>query len=317
MSIYDRDYIRESASHPRGGGPSTWRVVIWLLVINVSVFVLNNLLFFDRDRDLFGLSIHALEAFRLWTPLTYQFVHASPWHLLGNMLGLFFLGRMLLEMTGPRQLVRLYLLGGLGGGLLQLLYNGLFGPDAIIIGASASVLAIVIAVATLIPHRSITMLLFFIIPVTLKMKQIAYLIIAVNVLTFLFTMGAPAAGDGDRVAVMAHFGGILVGWAFVRYGFHHSKKPTRTARTARKSPAKKKKDRFGIRVIRDDEGDESAPAREDAASARDPRAPFVTSDVDAILDKINAHGFQSLSDAERRVLEQSSRKLSDRIDRNT
>jgi hypothetical protein len=113
---------------------------------------------------------------------------------------------------------------------------------------------------------------------------------------------------------MAHFGGILVGWAFVRYGFHHSKKPTRTAR---KSPAKKKKDRFGIRVIRDDEGDESAPAREDAASARDPRAPFVTSDVDAILDKINAHGFQSLSDAERRVLEQSSRKLSDRIDRNT
>ena len=99
MSIYDRDYIRESDSRPRGGGPSTWSVVIWLIALNVVVFVVNNVLFFDRDRDLFGLSIRALESFRLWTPLTYQFVHASPWHLLGNMLGLFFLGRMLLEMT--------------------------------------------------------------------------------------------------------------------------------------------------------------------------------------------------------------------------
>jgi membrane associated rhomboid family serine protease len=308
MSIYDRDYIRDSDSRPRGGGPSSWSVVIRLLVINVVVFVVNNLFFYNPDRDLFGLSIPALESFRLWTPLTYQFVHASPWHLLGNMLGLFFLGRILLEMTGPRQVVRLYLLGGFAGGLLQLIYNGIVGPDDIIVGASASVLAIIIAVATLIPHRSITMLLFFIIPVTLTLKQIAYLIIAINGLTFLFTMGAP----GDGVAVMAHFGGIMMGWAVIRYGLDHSgKTPAKSLPKAKKG----KKKGFGIRVIRD--GDEPAADRSGSDSSSDKRKPFVTSDVDAILDKINEQGFQCLTEAERKVLEQSSRKLSDRIDRNT
>ena len=308
MSIYDRDYIRDSDSRPRGGGPSSWSVVIRLLVINVAVFVVNNLFFFNPDRDLFGLSIRALESYRFWTPLTFQFVNASPWHLLGNMLGLFFLGRMLLEMTGPRQVVRLYLLGGFAGGLLQLIYNGIFGPDAIIVGASASVFAIGIAVATLIPHRSITMLLFFIIPVTLTLKQIAYLVIAINVLTFFFTLGA----TGDGVAVMAHFGGILMGWAFIRYGLHQ---PGKSPAKSRSKSKKGKKKGFGIRVIRD--GDEVGPERSATDSSSDKRKPFVTSDVDAILDKINEHGFQSLTDAERQVLEQSSRKLSDRIDRNT
>lgn len=307
MSIYDRDYIRNQDHPGRPGGPRTWGVVTWLLAINVAVFLLNNLFFYSRDRDLFGLSIEALGAFRLWTPLTYQFVHASPWHLLGNMLGLFFLGRMLLDLTGPRQVLSVYLLGGFAGGFLQLLYNGIFGPDAIIIGASASVLAIVIAVATLIPHRSIQMLLFFIIPVTLTLKQVAYLIVAVNVFTFLFSIGAP---ESDGIAVMAHFGGMLLGWAFVRYGFHQSRGRSRPARVRTARPPMK--ERFGIRVIRNGEGSDLDIQAADSQS----RKPFVTSDVDAILDKINEHGFQSLSDDERRTLELSSRKLSERIDRN-
>ena len=307
MSIYDRDYIRNQDSGRSGAGPKTWSVVIWLVVVNVAVFLLNNLFFYSKDRDVFGLSIEALESFRLWTPLTYQFVHASPWHLLGNMLGLFFLGRMLLELTGPRQVLQIYLLGGFAGGGLQLLYNSIFGPDAAIIGASASVLAIVIAVATLIPRRSIQMLLFFIIPVTLTLKQIAYLIIAVNAFTLLLSIGAPEDGQRDGIAVMAHFGGILFGWAFIRYGFHLSQGKSRPAQS--RTPLK---ERFGIRVIRNGEGADLDI--QEAESQK--RKPFVTSDVDAILDKINEHGFQSLSAEERRTLEQSSRKLSERIDRN-
>lgn len=306
MSIYDRDYIREN-NFRRRGGPSKWSVVTWLLVANVAVFVLNNLFFYDPNRNVFGLSLHALASFRLWTPLTYQFVHASPWHLLGNMLGLFFLGRMLLEMTPPRQVLRLYLLGGLGGGILQLLYNGIVGPDAIIIGASASVLAIVIAVATLIPHRSITLLLFFVIPVTLTMKQVAYLIIAINALTLLFSIGA----SGDGVAVMAHFGGMLTGWAFIHYGFHRPRRTGGRPRT-KKGPVQKRG--FGIRVIRNAGEAPLSPGSVECDT--ETRRPFVTSDVDAILDKINENGFHSLTDAERQILEQSSRKLSERIDRN-
>ncbi|NLT69604.1 MAG: rhomboid family intramembrane serine protease [Verrucomicrobiaceae bacterium] len=312
MSIYDRDYIREDASRHLGG-PSGWSVVTWLLVINVAVFVLNNLLFYNPNREIFGLSLGALESFRLWTPITYQFIHASPWHLLGNMLGLFFLGRMLHDMIPPREVLRLYLFGGLGGGFLQLLYNAIAGPDAIIIGASASVLAIVIAVATLIPHRSITLLLFFIIPVTLTMKQIAYLLLAINALTILFSVGA----SGDGVAVMAHFGGMLTGWMFIRYGFHRPRRFAGKPRATRISRTKNNPGRgkgFGIRVIRD--GAETTPRTEATGPSAENRTPFVTSDVDAILDKINENGFQSLTDAERQILQQSSRQLSDRIDRN-
>lgn len=310
MSIYDRDYIRESDSR-HGGGPSSWNVVTWLLVVNVAVFVLNNLFFYNPNRDIFGLSIEALESFRLWTPLTYQFIHASPWHLLGNMLGLFFLGRMLLEMTPPRQVLRLYLLGGLGGGLLQLLYNGIVGPDAITIGASASVLAIVIAVATLIPHRSITLLLFFVIPVTLTLKRVAYVIIAINAVTLFFSLGA----TGDGVAVMAHFGGMLTGWVFIRYEFHQPRRSVGRSRTARAKRSPEQKKGFGIRVIRN-AGEAMTAVPDSSKPDSDQRKPFVTSDVDAILDKINENGFQSLTDAERQILQQSSRKLSERIDRN-
>jgi membrane associated rhomboid family serine protease len=306
MSIYDRDYIRESGSSANSGGPSRWSVVTWLLMVNVAVFVVNNLFFFNPERDLFGLSMRSLESLRLWTPITYQFVHASPWHLLGNMLGLFFLGRILLGMTTPRQVVRLYLLGGLGGGILQLFYNALFGPDAVIIGASASVLAIVTAVATLIPRHRITLLLFFIIPVTLTMKQIVYIIIAINVFTLLFSIGAA----GSEVAVIAHFGGMLTGWTFVRFGFHRSKS---SPRPPRKRAPGVKNERFGIRVIRNEAASGPRDVGGTAPVGKD--EPFVTSDVDAILDKINEHGFQSLSDDERGVLEQSSRKLSERIDR--
>ena len=298
MSIHSRDYMRGEDRRV----PSGWSVVIWLIVINASTYLLNNLIFYSPQRDIFALSLDALKSLRVWTPLTYQFVHANLWHLLGNMLGLFFLGRMLLDMAGPRQVLRIYLLGGLAGGVLQLAYNALFGPDALIIGASASVLAIVIAVCTLVPYQRIQLLLFFIIPISLTLKQVALIIIASNFLTLLFSFSTQG---GNGIAVMAHFGGILFGWAFIRLGFHDT----------RPVPAKPRRDssfkeRFGIRIIRDSDpkSDVSTPPK---------KKPFVTSDVDAILDKINELGFQSLTDDERLTLEKSSRKLSRRVDRDS
>ncbi|MBP6603227.1 MAG: rhomboid family intramembrane serine protease [Verrucomicrobiales bacterium] len=304
MSIYDRDYIREDRSPQSDFRPGSWSALVWLLVINGAVYLGNNLLFYSPDRDLFGLSIQALKSFRIWTPITYQFVHATPWHLLGNMVGLYFLGKMLMTLTSPRQLVRIYLLGGLAGGALQLAWNAAFGPDAVIIGASASVLAIVIAVATLIPYQRITMLLFFVIPVSLTMKQVALVIIGFNVVSLLFDFGSSAE---NGIAVMAHFGGIFFGWCYIHYRLHLEK-----ASPSRARPSKPAKSRFGIRLIRDREEGDAAEVRE----AGGQKKPFVSSDVDAILDKINEQGFQSLTEAERDTLKQSSRKLSDRIDRN-
>ncbi len=298
MSIQSRDYMRGNDRRT----PPAWSVVTWLIVINAGTYLLNNLIFYSPERDVFALSFDALKSLRIWTPLTYQFVHANLWHLLGNMLGLFFLGRMLLDIAGPRQVVRVYLLGGFAGGALQLAYNAVFGPDALIIGASASVLAVVFAVCTLIPHQRIQLLLFFVIPVSLTLRQVALIVIASNFLTLLF--GFSAQG-GNGIAVMAHFGGMLLGWAFIRLGLHDprysSGNPGRGSRF---------KERFGIRIIRDSD-------RKTAEPSPQKKRPFVNEDVDAILDKINETGFQSLTENERLTLEKSSRKLSRRVDRDS
>ncbi len=299
MSTYDRDYMRDD-SRRGGNGPSSWSVVIWLIVVNAVVYLLNNLLFYNPSRDWFGLSIEALGAGRVWTPVTYQFIHANLWHLIANLLGLFFLGRLLLTLVPPVHVLRLYLIGGLVGGAFQLGWNAIF-SDAIIIGASGSVLAIVIAATTLVPHQRIQLLLFFIIPVTLTMRQVAWVLVAVNALTLLFGL---ASNNQDTVAVMAHFGGMFFGWLYVSRGWHEASRKT----------LHQKRTGFGVRIFRE-EPKPSPNSRRGGPAGPANKAPFVTSDVDAILDKINERGFQSLTEEEHRLLRDQSEEISRRIDR--
>ncbi len=300
MSIYSRDYMKEGGSS--GSGPGSWSVVTWLLAVNIAVFLLQ--MFFLRPGGLnpLALSMEAIQKWHLWTFVTYQFAHFNLLHILGNMIGLYFLGRMLLNLVGPRHLLNIYFLGGFAGGLFQLLFSLLIGEDSQIIGASASVLAIVLAVATLIPHQSIQLLLFFIIPVKLTMRQVALLCIVLNAVIVLYQFVARPTND-VATAAMAHFGGIALGWAYIRYWLPSANDRARSGKKPRKNS------RFGIRILRDDE---PGPAGREKK-----KQPFVANDVDAILDKINEKGFQSLTEDERRILERSSRKLSDRIDRDS
>jgi membrane associated rhomboid family serine protease len=299
MSTYDREYMRDE-SRRAPAGPSTWSVVIWLVVVNVGAYLLNNLFFYNPSREWFGLSIEALASGRVWTLLTYQFIHANLWHLIANLLGLFFLGRLLLSLIPSHHVVRLYLIGGLVGGAFQLAWNAVF-TDAIIIGASGSVLAIVIAATTLVPYQRIQMLLFFIIPVTLTMRQVAWILVAVNALTLLFGI---STSNEDGVAVMAHFGGMFFGWLYITRGWHQ---------VGEKSP-RKKRSGFGVRILKD-EAKPGTPPRKSEKAGPVKKAPFVTSDVDAILDKINEQGFQSLTEEEHRILRERSGEISRRIDR--
>lgn len=297
--------MREGGS-TGGFGPRGWNVVTWLLVVNVAVFVVQTFLLYNPQAatNPLALSLEAVSKWQLWTFVTYQFSHFSLLHLLGNMIGLYFLGGMLLNLVGPKHLLYIYFLGGFAGGILQLLFSLMMGQDAQIIGASASVMAIVLAVATLIPHQTIQLLLFFIIPIKMTMRQIALLVIAINALTVVYQLVASPT-DGVATAAMAHFGGIGLGWAYVRYWL-----PSANDRLRGKSKKKPRRKGFGIKILRD--GD-SGPA----GKSPDPKQPFVATDVDAVLDKINEQGFQSLSDDERHLLERSSRKLSDRIDRDS
>ena len=288
MSIYSRDYMRDGSSQ-RPGSPATWNGVTWLLVINAAVFLVN-LISVGKLGSYLGLTVDSLRSFWLWTPITYQFTHFGLFHFAGNMLGLFFIGRLLLGIIGPRRLLRVYLLGGLAGGFLEILFHLAIGKGGLVIGASGAVLSILAAAATILPHQRFQLLLFFIIPISMTLRTVLWLSSGFNVVTLIMVL----TDQGGGIAVMAHFGGMLFGWLYIKYWYE------------RDDGASMKK-RFPIRILRD-----SDPA----PRARKPKKKkaFVSSDVDAILDKINEQGFQSLSDEEKKLLEKSSERLSKRIE---
>lgn len=142
---------------------------------------------------------------RPWTVITYMFSHYSFFHILFNMLWLYWLGRIFLEFFMPRQLGGLYVLGGLGGAALYVAaYNLLPTLDAthsLMLGASASVMAIVIAVSVYRPDYQINLL--FIGGISLKWVAIATV--------FIDLIGIEGSNMGGHIA---HLGGMLVGLWF-------------------------------------------------------------------------------------------------------
>src|SRR5690606_4445702 len=121
---------------------------------------------------------------RPWTILTYMFLHAGLWHILVNMLFLFWFGRLLEEYLGRKKVISLYFLGGIAGGLLYFISYNIFRylkfqlVYAMLVVASASVMSILVASATLFPDYSFFPLLFG--PVNLK-----YIALVLVILDFL------------------------------------------------------------------------------------------------------------------------------------
>jgi len=149
-------------------------------------------------------------AHRPWTLITYMFTHGALFHLIFNVLILYWFGQFFMQEFGSKKIVSLYLIGGIGGGLFYLLfYNALpffdeLRADTIAVGASASVMAIVAAVATHVPQRRMT--LAFIGPV--KILYIAlFIFVTSTILDF-------TSNTGGKIA---HMGGALMGFLFARY----------------------------------------------------------------------------------------------------
>jgi len=271
-------------------------MVTWLIVINVAMLILTMVV--APLTDYLALSWEGLTSLKIWTLVTYQFVHENPFHLFFNMIGLFFLGRMLQQAIGGRHLLKIYLLGGILGGLLQLALGLILGENTFVIGASASVLAIIVALATYAPYQVIQLLLFFVIPVSLKLKHLAFFLVGVDLLTLLYQLTQPTSSN---TAVVAHLGGMLFGYLYIRHWL-----PRQNVAGKRRTL----KERFGVRILKDGE----PPKRSPSATSPPRKKPFIGSEVDAILDKINEEGFQSLTKEEKKLLEKSSKKLSKKID---
>lgn len=178
--------------------------------INVAIFVLESLLP-GRSQAwvdaVFGLSQRGISHGMVWQFVAHQFVHASLFHLLVNMLGLWFAGRVLENLLGPVRFVLFYLACGVAGGVLQLLLS----PGPVLIGASGAVCGVVAAFSALYPEMQITALLFFVLPIRMRGKWLGRIIVIVSV--FLL-----ATGLGGNIGNAAHLGGALAGYAIVWMG---------------------------------------------------------------------------------------------------
>ncbi len=155
-----------------------------------------------------ALSREGLRHGLVYQLITFQFLHGGFWHLLGNMIGLYFFGRAVESMLGSRGMLALYLVSGTVGGLLQMAlgfaFPQLFG--AAVVGASAGVFGLIAAFAVNAPDDPITLLLFFILPVTFPAKVLLWIeggIALVGVLGPLLRL--PVFDPG--VAHAAHLGG--------------------------------------------------------------------------------------------------------------
>ncbi len=218
------------------------------------------------------------QKFMIWQPLTYLFVHGGLLHLVWNMFVLWMFGGDVERTWGTRRFLFFYFLTGVGAGLFILLLSG---PQTVTIGASGAVLGVLVAFAMLFPNRPITLLLFFVFPVTLKAKHLA---IGIAAITFLSLI---SRSEGGNISHLGHFGGMVLGYLYVRYS----------------DTTRSRFDNFAGNM------GSASRVRTPRGQKRQPADRYSPEKVDAILDKIAAQGIDSLTEEEREVLKNASSRM--------
>lgn len=285
-------------------------VVGKFIFVNVALYVL--LLFIGVFSVLFNagsLSADVLSfvelpaslgelALRPWTVFTYMFIHAGLWHILWNMLALYFFGRIFLNFYSVRHFVGIYILGGLFGALFFVLaynlfpYFGPYLPFSRLVGASAAVLAVVVAAAVRSPQYRINLMFVG----SVKLSTFALVVVAMS---FLMLSGGNAGGN------FAHLGGAFAGW-LVADMLNKGRDLTQVVNgpidwvsslIVRLRTPRKKKTKFTYT-----RGGRSADYEYNARKKAD------EAEVDRILEKVKKGGYASLSEEEKKRLFEASSK---------
>lgn len=279
-----------------------------IVVINIAVFLVLNIIsivmiFAGEESGRFiveqwvampgnfgRLARHA------WTPLSYMFSQIEPLHLIFNMLWLYWFGIVFQLLSTPKRMISLYLLGGLGGAALYLLAVNTIpyfaGHGGLLIGSSASVIAIVTATAIMAPDYRMNLLFLG----AVSLKWIAIVTIGIDLLS---VTGSNAGGH------IAHLGGAAVGAIFA-LGLKRGHDITAPLNSLIDAIVNLFRRRPKVR-----------PARfraSGAPSAPRPKAPSAASaadqaELDKILDKIKKSGYSSLTADERARLFDVSRRI--------
>ena len=230
-----------------------------------------------------------------WQVVTYMFMHGSFWHLFFNMLALWMFGAELEHTWGSKKFLAFYLLCGLGGAFANLVVAPLLGQAAPTVGASGAVFGVLIAFGMLFPDRPIY--IYFLLPVRAKY------FVAVYIGLELFY---GVTGTSDGVAHFAHLGGAAVGFLFLLAEMNLI--PVRHWWRSLAGP--REHVYSGGRFTKADAGVQDAKFFDIHAGKEVDHDQEVNQQViDAILDKISKGGYQSLSEEEKKTLNEASRKI--------
>ncbi len=296
----DRDYMRQPVYRDRPRMPPL-SFTIALLIVNAVVFFIqlassNSLSAAATADAYFALSLAGLKHGFIWQLLTFQFMHAGWMHLIFNSLAIYFFGQPVENALGRRHFLTLYLSSGIIGGLVQMLFAVLMPHyfDAPVVGASAGASGLVAAFALLHWEERFHLLIYFI-PVSMTGKTL----LAVSLVLAFVGIMLP----NSSIANAAHLGGILTGGFYVRLFFqsHWWQEKLHKRRTA-------PREFVNVRAAKSGSWRSSAGELDEEESTDH----FVKSEVDPILDKISAHGIQSLTESERKILEKARARMTKR-----
>jgi len=285
-----------------------WSMTTLLLISLVACYVVQVLLekqlgldlvdgrWQSRMDTLFALSLKGLAEGKYYQLITFQFMHGGIWHLACNMIGLYFFGRAVEEMLGAAGMLKLYLLSGTVGGLFHVALTMAFfrHSDVCVVGASAGIFGLIAAFAAREPNYPITLLVFFVLPVTMRAKWLL-LIEAVVSVGGIFM-------PGSTTAHAAHLGGMLTGIAFIKWGDWFAGAGGLWESGARRRSARPMARASVLRAVR----------RPRKMPEELPPAEFISREVDPILEKISAQGIHSLTERERQILQAAHDKMARR-----
>ena len=295
---------------PFGGFSVFPKVIKNLLIINAAVFfiqvIANNLMVGGKPLWYilnYWFALNPLAEgfnFQVWQLITYQFMHGSFTHILFNMFALWMFGMEIENYWGTKKFLTYYLLCGVVAGLFQLFLTPLLGSSAAVtIGASGAVYGVLIAFGLMFPDRYI--FLYFLVPVKAK-----YLIGFLIVLEFMLVDSAQS-----NVAHLAHLGGALAGFLFILFDKSIDVPLKRMLNISSgyrsgsnfQNPFSGLSDKFKRRT----QNIEDAKYY-DINQKKDEETNITQEEIDKILDKISESGYQNLTEREKKILFDASKK---------
>lgn len=278
MSLFDRGYMRNPYAGAERRDDSGRSMLFTLILINLGVF-LSTLFMPESLLDTLMLSSGGIRQFKIFQLVTAGFLHVDFWHFFFNMWGLYIFGGLVAPNLGGKRFLWLYLAGAVAGNLLFLILNW-YSPVRLL-GASGAVFAVMVGAAMFEPNRQ-----FIVFPAPFPVRT-RTLVVCYTVLEILLMV----SGTQDGIAHLAHLGGVLGGYFYLKalYGSSLPWDPFRHRARPREAPR-----RFSVM---------SDPPRNFKGG------PVGSKELDELLDKVSKYGINSLSEHELARLRQAREEM--------